>query len=450
MACPARATAGGGRGACGCAGGVRQWVATLKIMAYYNDNEAFACQVIANNIVCGRLPAGRVHCADVRTVAPDDLRGHRQLHLFAGIGAAAYACQLAGVPADFSICVAGFPCQDISCAGAQEGIEGARSALFWHLMRLIEGVRPTWILLENVPNLRTAGRAKDPDGLSAVELVIHALEAASYCVLPPIVVGADDVGAPHRRKRVWIVCRLADADFLNWWKQQQQPERWGRMGNATGGGTRPVSTRPGPEGSRAPDADGANFGVAHANGGSGGTSGANHGKAGAANAPVGTGGGLLADANGGRFGVNGSAERQGGHAYQCGAHLADRNGAGFSEWSGVRQDSRAQQSPVERSGDTTLWPARPGQPQNDWEQPRTTTVQAALESALGGAVAGASARLVRRIECAFGGWRRSALRGLGNAWCAPTAVPILQWVLAEEREIIAYSRCYAVGNTNAK
>jgi len=54
-----------------------------------------------------------------------------------------------------------------------------------------------------VPGLRTI----------AADEVLKDLEEAGYSAWP-LVVGADDVGAPHRRKRVWIVARkrLADGD----------------------------------------------------------------------------------------------------------------------------------------------------------------------------------------------------------------------------------------------
>lgn len=51
----------------------------------------------------------------------------------------------------------GFPCQDISIAGKQEGIkEGTRSGLFYEVMRLLdecEENKPKWLVCENVKNL---------------------------------------------------------------------------------------------------------------------------------------------------------------------------------------------------------------------------------------------------------------------------------------------------------
>ena len=50
----------------------------------------------------------------------------------------------------------GFPCQDLSVAGRRAGLVGARSGLFWEIMRLADELSPRWLLLENVPGLLSA------------------------------------------------------------------------------------------------------------------------------------------------------------------------------------------------------------------------------------------------------------------------------------------------------
>lgn len=60
----------------------------------------------------------------------------------------------------------GFPCQDISVAGKQKGLqEGERSGLFYEIMRLLAGRRqedrPRWLLVENVKNLLSIGNGFD-------------------------------------------------------------------------------------------------------------------------------------------------------------------------------------------------------------------------------------------------------------------------------------------------
>ncbi len=88
----------------------------------------------------------------------------------------------------------GFPCQDISIAGKGAGLEGARSGLWTEMHRIISEVRPRFALIENVPMLTIRGGTR----------VIADLAEIGYdCEWQ--IVGADDVGAWHRRKRIWIV-----------------------------------------------------------------------------------------------------------------------------------------------------------------------------------------------------------------------------------------------------
>jgi len=95
----------------------------------------------------------------------------------------------------------GFPCQNLSTAGRGEGIEGSRSGLWREMFRIIRQVRPAWLVIENVPAIKVRG----------VDRVLAPLERIGYTCWP-LVVGAEHVGATHRRHRVWIVGRcLADA-----------------------------------------------------------------------------------------------------------------------------------------------------------------------------------------------------------------------------------------------
>ena len=95
---------------------------------------------------------------------------------------------------DIYLLTGGFPCQDISIAGKGAGIEGERSGLWSELHRIISEVRPKYALVENVPALTFRGGTR----------VIGDLTEIGYdCEWQ--IVGADDVGAPHRRKRIWIV-----------------------------------------------------------------------------------------------------------------------------------------------------------------------------------------------------------------------------------------------------
>lgn len=88
----------------------------------------------------------------------------------------------------------GFPCQDISQAGRGAGIDGERSGLWSEFARVVCEVRPRYVFVENSPMLTSRGLGRVLGDLAEVGY------DARWCVL-----GADDVGAPHRRKRIWIL-----------------------------------------------------------------------------------------------------------------------------------------------------------------------------------------------------------------------------------------------------
>ena len=95
---------------------------------------------------------------------------------------------------NIDIITGGFPCQDISIAGKGEGIEGSRSGLWTEMHRIISEVRPRYAIIENVPMLTIRGETR----------VIADLAEIGYdCEWQ--IIGADEVGAWHRRKRIWIV-----------------------------------------------------------------------------------------------------------------------------------------------------------------------------------------------------------------------------------------------------
>ena len=105
---------------------------------------------------------------------------------------------LADLPANIDIVAAGFPCQDLSQAGATAGISGARSGLVNEIFRLAKKRRPRWIVLENVPfMLRLA------DGAAMLH-VVNSLENLGYRWAWRVV-DAFGFGVPKRRERVFIV-----------------------------------------------------------------------------------------------------------------------------------------------------------------------------------------------------------------------------------------------------
>jgi DNA (cytosine-5)-methyltransferase 1 len=96
----------------------------------------------------------------------------------------------------------GFPCQDISVAGKQAGInESTRSGLWSEIVRLIGDIRPKYVIVENVANLLSGPSEKRGGWFSRI---LSDLAECGYDAewenIP-----ASAVGASHRRERVWIV-----------------------------------------------------------------------------------------------------------------------------------------------------------------------------------------------------------------------------------------------------
>ena len=97
----------------------------------------------------------------------------------------------------------GFPCQDISSAGKGAGINGERSSMWYHFLRIIKEVNPRFAFIENSPHLRTKGLVTVLQGLAEIGY------DAKWGVL-----SAEDCGANHQRKRMWIVAKMADTEYI--------------------------------------------------------------------------------------------------------------------------------------------------------------------------------------------------------------------------------------------
>ena len=161
--------------------------------AYYNDIDPFCCAVLRRHIESGELPPGVVAERDIRTVDAEELMGHEQIHLFAGIGGFPFGLRMAGWPDGKPILTAGFPCQPVSVAGKRLGQEDERW-LWPEVARVVRVVRPRLVLLENVPGLLVRGMGDVLGDLAAMGY------DAEWQSIP-----AAAVGAPHIRERVFVV-----------------------------------------------------------------------------------------------------------------------------------------------------------------------------------------------------------------------------------------------------
>lgn len=110
----------------------------------------------------------------------------------------------------------GFPCQDVSTAGARAGLrDGTRTGLWAHMLQAIDTIRPRLVVAENVKGLLSAEADSDvescpwcvgdnPDShMRALGAVLADLDTVGYDA-QWVSVRASDVGACHRRERVFI------------------------------------------------------------------------------------------------------------------------------------------------------------------------------------------------------------------------------------------------------
>jgi len=99
--------------------------------------------------------------------------------------------------------IGGFPCQPHSMAGKRRGGDDERD-LWGETARILREVRPRWAVLENVPGLLSTESGR------FFGRVLGDMAALGMDVSWGVW-GAADVGASHRRHRVFIVGHLAHA-----------------------------------------------------------------------------------------------------------------------------------------------------------------------------------------------------------------------------------------------
>ena len=150
-----------------------------RVIAYV-EIEAFAIANLVNKMEDGIIPPAPIY-TDLKTFPS---------HLFRG---------------KVSILTGGYPCQPFSAAGKRLGADDPRH-LWPHIRRHIEAIRPHRVFFENVEGHISLG----------LSTVISDLEEDGYRSAWGIF-SAREVGAPHQRKRVYI---MADSHRIrrNWWK----------------------------------------------------------------------------------------------------------------------------------------------------------------------------------------------------------------------------------------
>jgi DNA (cytosine-5)-methyltransferase 1 len=164
--------------------GLHRCIPNLRCVAYC-EREAFAIANLVAKMESGLLDAAPVF-TDVTNFPWAD-----------------YAPYMAGGILSF-----GWPCQSVSCAGKRKATEDER----WLFDIIADGIsilRPGMLFAENVEGLLSA---RMPDGSSVFGHCIERLESLHYKVAAGIF-SASEVGAPHQRKRVFILAHRSGEGF---------------------------------------------------------------------------------------------------------------------------------------------------------------------------------------------------------------------------------------------
>jgi DNA (cytosine-5)-methyltransferase 1 len=331
---------------------------------------------------------------------------------------------------------AGFPCQPFSCAGARAADDDPRH--LWPYVRQAIGlIRPGMVVLENVEGIISSklkgGGWNDPEGTPVLLHVLRELERTGYkCTWG--VFSASEVGAPHQRKRVFIV-GLEDTNSSRGDESMQLDtnlpanssrcyrEEGEELGNTEHNGLPTTERRRGiseeqKEGwlqeSERGRKQSKELGNTEHNG-------------------LPTESELrcneAASESGWKEEPTETFELEGADRPRD-AESIRRSESGSEELAnpaslGGRQDHRARKAGLPYQADAIhqQWPARPGEQQFEWEEPRT------IEPELGGAIARTSSRVDPTTH------RVDRLRLLGNGVVPPTAERAVRVLLEELMEV---------------
>ncbi|WP_353946970.1 DNA cytosine methyltransferase [Streptomyces sp. HUAS MG91] len=128
------------------------------------------------------------------------------------------------------VLTAGFPCQGLSVAGPRTGLsERSPSGLWPHIVTAASALRPHWVVIENVRGLLSTRAGTDPvrhvepcptclgnpekmPTMRALGAVLADLAEIGYDDCRWTCVRASDVGACHRRERVFLVAARSVPD----------------------------------------------------------------------------------------------------------------------------------------------------------------------------------------------------------------------------------------------
>lgn len=99
---------------------------------------------------------------------------------------------------DLTVLAGGPPCQAYSVYNHQRGMHDDRASLFKEYLRVVEGLQPEWIVMENVTGIYSVAEGH------AVQTIKSELSQLGYSVADAVL-KSEEFGVPQERRRVFFV-----------------------------------------------------------------------------------------------------------------------------------------------------------------------------------------------------------------------------------------------------
>jgi DNA (cytosine-5)-methyltransferase 1 len=113
--------------------------------------------------------------------------------------------------------IGGPPCQAFSVYNHQRGLHDRRSRLFREYLRIVDGLKPKWVVMENVTGITSVGKGR------AVREIVEGLRESGYHVEMTIL-RAEEYGVPQERRRIFFIGNRLGIP-VSWPEATHGPER---------------------------------------------------------------------------------------------------------------------------------------------------------------------------------------------------------------------------------
>jgi DNA-cytosine methyltransferase len=184
--------------------GLRRIIPSIRTIAF-SEIEAYAVANLVSKIEAGHLDAAPIW-SNLKTLPWSSFHG--KVDIISG----------------------GFPCQPFSSAGRRQGDEDPRH-LWPYIVRGIREASPRMVFFENVEGIISSklknNEWSDPEGTSVLLHVLRELERLGYRATAGVF-SAAEVGAPHQRKRVFILGSKIEQLRTIKFKRSKYPARRGQ------------------------------------------------------------------------------------------------------------------------------------------------------------------------------------------------------------------------------